>query len=521
MADIVLINPRFEPSFWGMEHAMPILGKKANIPVASLPLLAALTPAEHTVTLIDENVEPLDFERLAKADIVGVTGMIVQRFRIREILEELDRRKIFTVVGGPWISVNEEYFGDLPDVIFVGEAEETWPRFLDDWQRGEFAFRYEQTERTDMTRVPTPRFDLLAMRHYMFGSIQFSRGCPYQCEFCDIIVTFGRRPRLKTSAQVIAEIEALRAQKVYIAFVVDDNLIGNKKAIKAVLRDVIAWQQANGYPMNFFTEASLDLAEDPELMQLMVEANFGAVFIGIESPNEAALRQTKKLQNVRQGTTILDRVRTVQRAGLEVWCGMILGFDNDDPSVFAAQQDFLRQARIAHAMVGMLTAIPKTPLHSRLAGEGRLDPDDVSAFGTNVIPRNMSRQNLRDGYVQEMQTLYSAEEFFQRVDDLFLDKQVPFFAAMKAYYRRHPWRRITDHLKNLALAFGLFARLMSRIPEPALRREYRRRFAGMLRRRPEPLLLFLYAVKCAMHYHHFIMAREMSSEDGARLVNSF
>ena len=207
--------------------------------------------------------------------------------------------------------MKEDYFGDLPDVIFVGEAEDTWPRFLEEWRLGRHARRYEQAERTDMTQVPTPCFELLKMQHYMFGSVQFSRGCPYQCEFCDIIVTFGRRPRLKTSAQVKAELEALRAQKIFIAFVVDDNLIGNKKAIKALLRDLIGWQQEQGYPMSFFTEASLDLAEDAELLQLMVEANFGAVFIGIESPNEASLLETKKIQNVRKGRRMLDRVHAI------------------------------------------------------------------------------------------------------------------------------------------------------------------------------------------------------------------
>jgi radical SAM superfamily enzyme YgiQ (UPF0313 family) len=202
----------------------------------------------------------------------------------------------------------------------------------------------------------------------------FRAGCPYQCEFCDIIVTFGRRPRLKTSAQVIAEIEALRAQKIFIAFVVDDNLIGNKKAIKALLRDLITWQQKQGYPMSFFTEASLDLAEDPELLELMVAANFGAVFIGIETPNEASLRETKKLQNLRKGTTMLDRVYAIQGAGLEVWCGMILGFDNDDATVFDAQRQFLRDARITHAMIGMLTAIPKTPLLHPAGERGQARP---------------------------------------------------------------------------------------------------------------------------------------------------
>src|SRR5215472_16441344 len=180
------------------------------MPPAALPLLAALTPAGHTVTLADENVEPLDFDRLARMDLVGLTGMHVQRRRMHEILAELKRRGVFTAVGGPWVSVQEEDFGDLADVVFVGEAEETWPDFLRAWQGGRHGRRYEQAGRTDLTALPTPRLDLLPMRDYLFGSVQFTRGCPFQCEFCDIIVTFGRRPRLKTARQVLAELEALR-----------------------------------------------------------------------------------------------------------------------------------------------------------------------------------------------------------------------------------------------------------------------------------------------------------------------
>jgi radical SAM superfamily enzyme YgiQ (UPF0313 family) len=195
VADIVLINPRFEVSFWGLEFALPYFGKRANLPIACLPLLAALTPGEHRVTLLDENVEPLDFDRIARADIVGVTGMSVQRFRMTEVLRELKERGAFTVVGGPWITVEEDYFGDLADVIFIGEAEETWPQFLREWQAGTHQPRYEQSDKSDMTRVPCPRYDLLPAKRYLFGTMQFSRGCPFQCEFCDIIVTFGRRPR--------------------------------------------------------------------------------------------------------------------------------------------------------------------------------------------------------------------------------------------------------------------------------------------------------------------------------------
>ena len=337
MADIVIINPRFEVSYWGMEHALPLMGKRANLPVACLPLLAALTPPEHTVTLIDENVEAIDFERCARADIVGVTGMSVQRFRMKEILQELKRRGCFCVVGGPLVTVHEDYFDGLADSIFIGEAEHTWPQFLKEWAQGLHQLRYEQAEKTDMSTVPTPRFDMLKMRHYAFGSLQFSRGCPFECDFCDIIVTFGRKPRIKTVTQILLELDAMRATGIKIAFIVDDNLIGNKKAMKEVLREVAAWQQREGFPLLFFTEASIDLADDAELMQLMDEANITSVFIGVESPDETSLRESRKFQNVRKGGTMLEKIRRIQDAGLEVWCGMIIGFDNDDTTIFDRQ----------------------------------------------------------------------------------------------------------------------------------------------------------------------------------------
>jgi radical SAM superfamily enzyme YgiQ (UPF0313 family) len=518
--NIALINPRFEVSYWGLEHALPLLGKRANLPVACLPLLAALTPYEHQVTLIDENVEPIDFASLASADVVGVTGMSVQRRRMREILSELKRRRLFTVVGGPWVSVQEDYFDGLADAIFVGEAEETWPRFLDDWQSGRPQRRYEQADKTDMTRVPLPRYDLLKMRRYLFGSVQFSRGCPFQCEFCDIIVTFGRRPRLKTFPQIRAELEALVAAKMEIVFIVDDNLIGNKREIKLLLREVAQWQRQHGYPLTFFTEASLDLADDAELMQLMVDANIQCVFIGIESPNEDSLRETKKYQNVRSGPTMVERVHAVQNAGMDVWCGMILGFDHDTPGIFAAQREFIAEARILHAMIGMLTAIPKTPLYDRLAADGRLDEDDEPEFGTNVIPLGMTREELRDGYVRTMQELYEPEAYFNRLEQLFLRDNFQFGQSRTLYWRRHPWAWLKGQTRELLRSAFLYGRLMRMIPEGHLRAEYRRRLGRLLRQRREPATLFVYLIKCAMHYHHYTMAREMAAQESP-VVNSF
>jgi radical SAM superfamily enzyme YgiQ (UPF0313 family) len=516
MADIVLINPRFEISYWGLEHAMPFLGAKAIMPVANLPLLAALTPPGNNVTLVDENVEPIDFARCARADIVGVTGMNVQRQRLKEILRELKCRGIFTVVGGPWATVHEADFTGLVDVIFIGEAEETWPRFLAEWSEGRHQTRYEQAERTDMATVPVPRLDLLRMKDYAFGSVQFSRGCPFECEFCDIIVTFGRRPRIKNVAQVIAELDALVASGKQSVFIVDDNLIGNKRAMKQVLRDVGAWQEEHGYPLSFVTEASIDLAEDAELMELMVEANIGSVFVGIETPNEAALRETKKVQNLRaRGGTMLDKVHRIQEAGMEVWCGVIIGFDNDDSGIFAAQSRFVREARIVSAMVNMLVAIPRTPLYTRLAREGRLtlleDEEHSGGFGTNVVPLRISREALYAGYTGLMHELYTPDAYFGRLDELYLDACLRPAKARTRYLYRHPLRWLKFNGRVLFEAVAIFVLLMRGVPDTALRREYRRRLMRLAWHRREPQIIQTYAIKCAMHYHAHRMVQELLS----------
>ena len=237
-----------------------------------------------------------------------------------------------------------------------------------------------------------------------------------------------------------------------------------------MLRDVAAWQAAEGYPFTFFTEASLNLAEDDELMELMVAANITAVFIGIESPNEESLRETKKYQNVRKGGTIVDRVRKVQDSGLEVWCGMIVGFDHDDARIFKAQRDFMRQTDIMHAMVGMLSAIPKTPLYARLQNEGRLDLEDEQPFGTNVIPLGMTREELRDGYIGLMQDLYDADSYFDRLENLYLTRGFDFARVRNAYLRRHPWQKWRAQSFDAVRAFGLFLLLMKNVPDPELRR---------------------------------------------------
>jgi radical SAM superfamily enzyme YgiQ (UPF0313 family) len=490
------------------------------MPVASLPLLASLTPPEHQVTIIDENVEPIDYRRVASADIVGITGMNVQRRRMRDILTQVRHSRGYVVAGGPWVTVQEDYFEDLVDTIFVGEADSAWPQFLEDWRQGHPKRRYEQAERSDMSTLPVPRLDLLKMHRYLFGSVQFSRGCPFQCEFCDIIVTFGRRPRFKTPCQITAELDALRQAGMEVVFIVDDNFIGNKAAIRQLLPSVIAWQEQHGFPIIFSAEASLDLADEPDLIEMMVAANIQSVFIGIESPSEESLRSARKYQNIRGSGTLLDRVHTIQNGGLEVWCGMILGFDQDDTRMFDAQFDFIRDGRIVEAMVGMLAAIPKTPLYARLAAEGRLDLDDQPAHGTNVIPLKMSREELRDGYIRLMTELYRPENYFGRLDGLLLHDRFQLARGQTRYWRQHRWTGIKARMLLVARAAVLFVRLMRGVPDPALRREYRRRVMGLLRERRESAVLFGYVLKCAMHFHHHKMADQMTS-GVSRVVNPY
>ena len=352
---------------------------------------------------------------------------------------------------------------------------------------------------------------------YKFGSVQITRGCPFTCEFCDIIVVFGRRPRIKTAAQVIAELDQLLTMNKRNVFIVDDNMIGNKKAIKPVLREIIAWQRAHGYPMSFGTESSIDLAEDDELMKLMVEANITAVFVGIETPSDAALRETKKIQNLDDSRgTMLEKVHRIQQAGMEVWSGMIVGFDSDDGSVFELQRRFIQDAQIINTMVNMLVAIPKTPLFARLEKEGRLDHSDA-AFqrGTNVIPRQITPSELYAGCAALMRDIYEPAAYFERLDALYLERRLRPGIARSRYLRRHPLRWLAANLRLLVESTVIIIQLMRKIPDAALRHEYRRRLWRTARRRFEPAVLQVYAMKCALHYHSYMIARQMLSTAAA------
>ncbi len=417
---IYLIAPKNPESFWTFDRILKSLKKSCVFPNLSLPTVAGLTPREHDVVLCDENVDSIDFE--TDADIVGLTGYVVHTKRIFELAAEFRRRGKFVVAGGPFASLCPEQLRDKVDVLFVDEAEYTWPQFLKDYQAGTWKAEYRQHEKPSMHDSPLPRFDLLKIDQYRSMTIQFARGCPFNCEFCDIIVMYGRKPRTKTVAQVQAEVIEIHRLGLRNIFVVDDNFIGNKKEAKELLRALTDWQQENGYPIEFMTEVSLNVAQDDELLQLMREANFTTIFIGIESPRAASLQETHKTQNLREN--ILDSVHRIQRAGIEVMAGMIVGFDNDDPSIFDEQFHFIQEARIPVSMTGMLNAVPKTPLHQRLKEAGRLIAESVGDqfVFTNIIPQGMSRVQLYEGYKNLLARLYSYRNYRRRVMQLILGK---------------------------------------------------------------------------------------------------
>ncbi len=397
---LLLVNPKYPESFWSFHWAVSevLPGKRTVNPPLGLATLAALCPPHWEVRIVDENVAPLPLE--PQADLIGICGMGVQFPRQRELLEYYRSRGHFVVAGGSYASLCPERYERLADTVICGEAELIWPRFCGDFEAGRAAALYRETGTIDLRTSPAPRFDLLQLPLYTTATLQFSRGCPYLCEFCDIIVMFGRKPRHKSLEQVGRELDILRAQRVRKVFFVDDNLIGNLKVAKSLLRFLIDYQERHRYAFSFGTEASLNLAQDEELMELFRAARFRWAFIGIESPDEASLRETHKLQNVRGDP--LAAVQRIHAHGIEVLAGFIVGFDNDTVATFERQYEFILRSGIQTAMIGLLNALPRTPLYERLRAAGRLREQDSGGdntkLDTNIVPAGMSREDLLSGY---------------------------------------------------------------------------------------------------------------------------
>lgn len=385
--------------------------------MAPLGLLsvAAMLPPEWELKLADLNVGRLKDDDLRWADYVMIGAMIVQKDSVREIVARCAALKKTVIAGGPLFTTGHESFPEIQHFV-LGEAEEVMPRVVEDMRNGRLQPIYRATGRPEITGTPVPRWDLINFRHYVTMSVQFSRGCPFDCEFCDIIVMNGRVPRTKTPDQLIAELEALRRRGWKdMVFVVDDNFIGNKGRTKALLRALIEWRQRTRPGIGFLTEASMNLADDPELCALMVEAGFKKVFVGIETPSVEALEECHKLQN--RNRDLVASVQTLQRAGLEVMGGFIVGFDSDKSDIFKRQFEFIQRSGVATAMVGLLSALPQTRLWKRLKHEGRLVAESTgnnSDATLNFKPK-LNREFLQSGYRELVKKLYEPRHYYQRI----------------------------------------------------------------------------------------------------------
>ena len=410
---VLLVNPATPESYWSGSRALPFARRRSLLPPLGLITVAAMLPAGWPCRLMDLNIERLRDRDLIWADLVMLSGMTVQSPSLKEVLRRCRRLGVRTVVGGPHATSSPEDV-NLADYLVLGEGEELVPRLASDLAAGCARPVYRETRKPDLDLTPVPRYDLLKIRAYHQMSVQFSRGCPYSCEFCDVIVLYGRRPRTRSAEHVIVDLDAIRATGFSgDVFFVDDNFIGNKKAVRQVLPLLAAWRRRSRVPFEFYTEASINLAEDPELMRMMTDAGFTAVFVGIETPSLAGLQETGKLQNLRCNLT--DQVHALLAHGLDVWGGFILGFDSDGPDIFQSMVRFIKKASIPYAMIGMLSAPPNTPLHRRLWQEGRLRTVfSGDQFGlTNVITR-LPMHEMLAGYRHVLQTLYEPEAFFQR-----------------------------------------------------------------------------------------------------------
>ncbi len=411
---LLLVNPANGHSFWGLDYACDLLGKRYSNAPLSLLTVAALCPEHWDVRIVDENVEPVDLD--AECDLVGLTAMNVQASRAFALADAFRRRGRTVLLGGPFATLEPERCAPHADVLFVGEAERTLPRFCRDFERGEHLPRYEEREPVDLAQSPVPRYELLRPRMYASLPVQTSRGCPFTCEFCDVIVMQGRRPRTKPAEHVLQEIEAIRRAGGDSIFFTDDNFVGNPRAARELLTALVGIRRTTDFAPLYFTQASVNLADHPELVSLCVQAGFTRLFLGIESPRQASLRESGKHQNLRGD--LLGRIESLQRAGLMIWAGMIVGFDHDDATVFEEQARFLDDAGIAVAMVGMLNAPPRTPLFGRLSAEGRIDENADWADNcahTNIVPKRMSRAALLRGFTDLVKDLYRQENYARRV----------------------------------------------------------------------------------------------------------
>ncbi|AFM26395.1 B12-binding domain-containing radical SAM protein [Desulfomonile tiedjei] len=417
----LLVYPAIPDTFWSFKHILKFIRKRAAHVPLGLLTIASMLPEDWQLRLIDMNAQDLSDRDIAWADVVLIGAMVIQRESVKDVASRAKAAGKLVIAGGPLFSSMWNEFDEI-DHFVLSEAEITLPLFLEDFQAGRAKRVYDSDIKPDITKTPLPKWELLNMKLYASMSVQYSRGCPFDCEFCDIVNLNGRRPRVKSNEQMVREFEILynlgwRGR----LFIVDDNFIGNRVKVKSTLRTLTEWQIAKKYPFSLFTEASVNLAQDEELMQLMTSAGFDSVFLGLETPAEESLMECGKHQN--RSVDLLEAVKTIQRHGMEVMGGFIIGFDNDPPNIFERQIKFIQNSGISKAMIGLLNAIPGTRLYKRLQSEGRLIQGctgDNCDGSLNFIPK-MDAQILRDGYQTVLNYIYSPREYYDRVLEFLKD----------------------------------------------------------------------------------------------------
>jgi radical SAM superfamily enzyme YgiQ (UPF0313 family) len=413
---ILLVYPEYPKTYWSFHYALQFVSKKACFPPLGLLTVAALLPESWSKKLVDLNTSSLKEDELRWADYVFISAMVIQKSSTRRIIDRCKTLGVKTVAGGPLFTCNAEEYDDV-DHLILNEGELTLPQFLRDLEAGAPKHVYTSKEWPDLEKTPVPLWDLVNIKNYDSLNIQYSRGCPFHCEFCNITTLYGHTPRTKGTSQLLKELEAIYAIGWRGGvFFVDDNFIGNRQKLKKeVLPSLIQWMAERKYPFSFITEASINLADDPELMELMVKAGFDTVFIGIETPNEDSLAECNKLQN--KNRDLMISIKKIQKSGLQVQGGFILGFDHDNGAIFNKLVNFIQESGIVTAMVGLLNAPKGTRLYQRLAGEGRLLKDfsgDNTDLTMNFIPR-MNLDTLIRGYKRTVDTIYAPKQYYARV----------------------------------------------------------------------------------------------------------
>jgi radical SAM superfamily enzyme YgiQ (UPF0313 family) len=484
--NILLVYPQYPVTFWSFKYALKFIAKKATLPPLGLLTVAAMLPREWNQRLVDLNTAKLTDADLRWADYVLISAMSIQKEFADEIIERSQRLGTKVIAGGPHFTAHANDYGHV-DHLILNEAEITLPLFLADLAQGKPRRVYTSPLWADLRKTPLPRFDLLNMKHYASMNIQYSRGCPFDCDFCNITVLYGRVPRTKDAVQIVSELEALylRGWKSSV-FIVDDNFIGNKGKLKTeVLPAILAWMEKRKHPFKLYTEVSINLADDAELMQLMVRAGFDQVFIGIESPNEESLAECSKRQN--QNRDLIANVRKIQHAGLEVQAGFIVGFDKDPAAIFERLIAFIQESGIVTAMVGLLNAPTGTKLHRRMEQEGRLIKNatgDNTDFSINFISK-MNNDTLVNGYRQILGTIYAPKHYYARVRKFLQEYQPP--KRMQARFKIMYFRAMAQSVVRL----GILGRE---------RYQYWKLFFWSLVRRPR---LFPLAITFSIYGFHF------------------